>query len=71
MELMNVPLPPKAKDKSFVAEATRASVLDLPGHRTDIRALVLSEDDTLLASCSNGAKNVVKMSVSDNINRSS
>lgn len=55
MELLNIPLPPKSKDKSFTPEASRASILDLPGHRTDIRALALSEDNTLLASCSNGA----------------
>lgn len=54
MELLNISLPPKSKDKSFNPEVSRALILDLPGHRTDIRALALSEDDTLLASCSNG-----------------
>ena len=31
-----------------------ATSLELPGHRSDIRALVLSDDDTLLLSTSAG-----------------
>jgi U3 small nucleolar RNA-associated protein 12 len=58
LELLNIPLPPKSKDKTFTPEASRACILDLPGHRTDIRALALSEDDALLASCSNGQSGV-------------
>lgn len=35
-------------------EASRTYVLDLPGHRNDVRTLCLSSDDELLASGSNG-----------------
>jgi WD40 repeat protein len=35
-------------------EANKSIVLALPGHRSDIRALSLSSDDTLLASASSG-----------------
>ena len=35
-------------------EYTRALSVDLPGHRTDVRALALSSDDRMLASASNG-----------------
>ncbi|KAK7408664.1 beta transducin [Neonectria punicea] len=51
-------LPPKEKSekskKDDVPDYTRALSVDLPGHRTDIRALSLSSDDKMLASASNG-----------------
>ncbi|KPM41793.1 U3 small nucleolar RNA-associated protein 12 [Neonectria ditissima] len=51
-------LPPKEKSekskKDEVPDYTRALSVDLPGHRTDIRALSLSSDDKMLASASNG-----------------
>lgn len=52
-------LPPKEKSekskKEDVPDYTRALSVDLPGHRTDIRALSLSSDDKMLASASNGS----------------
>lgn len=36
-------------------EYLRSSAVEIPGHRTDIRALALSSDDRMLASASNGA----------------
>lgn len=51
-------LPPKEKSekskKENAPEYTRALSVELPGHRTDIRALSLSSDDKMLASASNG-----------------
>ncbi|KAF7542782.1 hypothetical protein G7Z17_g11278 [Cylindrodendrum hubeiense] len=51
-------LPAKEKSekskKEDVPDYTRALSVDLPGHRTDIRALSLSSDDKMLASASNG-----------------
>lgn len=35
------------------AEATRVAVIDGPGHRSDVRAIALSSDDTLCLSTSN------------------
>ncbi|KAK3073877.1 beta transducin, partial [Teratosphaeriaceae sp. CCFEE 6253] len=46
--------PATSKD-SAAPEYTRALALDLPGHRTDIRALALSSDDRMLASASSGS----------------
>ncbi|KAL4725981.1 beta transducin [Fusarium chlamydosporum] len=40
--------------KEDAPEYTRALSVELPGHRTDIRALSLSSDDKMLASASNG-----------------
>ncbi|CAE6412043.1 unnamed protein product [Rhizoctonia solani] len=51
LEVYNIPPPVKTKEQP---EATRAFALDLPGHRTDIRAVALSSDDQLIASASNG-----------------
>lgn len=52
LEVYNFPPPTKAKDSQ--PEATRSLSVELPGHRTDVRALCLSSDDILLASASNG-----------------
>ena len=60
LELWNVPI--KLKEKSVKSaeppEYTRPFSLELPGHRTDVRALALSSDDRMLASASNGALKV-------------
>ncbi|KAH9077372.1 WD-repeat-containing protein [Lactarius deliciosus] len=53
IEVYNVPTYTKSKENT--PEATRLYSLDLPGHRTDVRTLALSSDDTLLASASNGS----------------
>lgn len=52
LEVYNVP--PPAKTKDVLPETTRIFSVDLPGHRTDVRTLCLSSDDTLLASGSSG-----------------
>ncbi|KAF8268249.1 WD-repeat-containing protein [Lactarius quietus] len=53
VEVYNIPTYTKSKEN--IPEATRLYSLDLPGHRTDVRTLTLSSDDTLLASASNGS----------------
>ncbi|KAH7328863.1 hypothetical protein B0I35DRAFT_404160 [Stachybotrys elegans] len=57
LEYYNVPLKEKsAKSKSDdIPDYTRSLSVELPGHRTDIRALSLSSDDRMLASASNGS----------------
>lgn len=52
MEVYNIPKYTKSKENP--PESARLYSLDLPGHRTDVRTLSLSSDDTLLASASNG-----------------
>jgi hypothetical protein len=51
LEVYSIPPPVKTKEQP---EAARAFALDLPGHRTDVRAIALSSDDQLIASASNG-----------------
>jgi len=41
--------------KEEVPEYTRSLAVELPGHRTDIRALSISSDDKMLATAANGA----------------
>ncbi|KAJ9625507.1 beta transducin [Taxawa tesnikishii (nom. ined.)] len=56
LELYNITAKDKGK-KSASAEApeyNRTLSVDMPGHRTDIRALALSSDDRMLASASAG-----------------
>lgn len=52
LEVYNVPLP-RGKLSEDVGEPVRLSSVDLPGHRSDIRAVALSSDDELLATASN------------------
>ncbi|KAI0069150.1 WD-repeat-containing protein [Artomyces pyxidatus] len=59
LEVYNLPQPTKSKDA--IPEATRLYSLDLPGHRTDVRTLCLSSDDTLLASASHGSLKIWNM----------
>ncbi|CAE6448929.1 unnamed protein product [Rhizoctonia solani] len=51
LEVYSIPPPVKSKEQP---EATRTFTVDLPGHRTDVRAVALSSDDQLIASASNG-----------------
>ncbi|KAL1303644.1 hypothetical protein AAFC00_007001 [Neodothiora populina] len=47
----------KERSKKAAADApdyTRTMAVDIPGHRTDIRALALSSDDRMLATASSG-----------------
>ncbi|TFK76009.1 WD-repeat-containing protein [Pluteus cervinus] len=48
-------IPPPSKSKESLPEASRLYSVDIPGHRTDVRALSLSSDDRVLASASNGS----------------
>ncbi|CDU24431.1 related to DIP2-Dom34p-interacting protein [Sporisorium scitamineum] len=51
LEVYSVPAPPRSKaEKANPIEPVLASALEAPGHRSDIRAVALSSDDTLLAS---------------------
>jgi U3 small nucleolar RNA-associated protein 12 len=51
VEVHNLPAPPRSKaEKASAPEAALACGIDLPGHRSEVRALALSSDDTLLAS---------------------
>jgi len=51
LEIHNVPTPRKAKaDKADSIEANLSCALDIAGHRSEVRALALSSDDSLLAS---------------------
>ncbi|KAK6513742.1 hypothetical protein TWF506_008179 [Arthrobotrys conoides] len=57
LELYDIPsTKEKSKDKdASISEYTKLYSVELPGHRTDVRALSLSSDDSLLASASNGS----------------
>jgi len=46
------------KSKEEVPDYTRSLAVELPGHRTDIRALAISSDDRMLASAANGTLKV-------------
>ncbi|KAF8640072.1 hypothetical protein AX17_001313 [Amanita inopinata Kibby_2008] len=59
IEVYKIPQPIKSKDEP--PEASRIYSVDLPGHRTDVRALCLSSDDQLLASVSNGQLKIWNM----------
>ncbi|KAF4124158.1 U3 small nucleolar RNA-associated protein 12 [Geosmithia morbida] len=56
VEYYNVPTKEKIdrKSKEDVPDYSRALSVEIPGHRTDIRAMSLSSDDRMLASASNG-----------------
>lgn len=54
-EIHTIPAIPRTKEEKRASEPQVASVLELPGHRSDVRALALSSDDALLASvCGSG-----------------
>lgn len=44
-----------SKKKDDAPDYTRGVAVELPGHRTDIRAISISSDDKMLASASNGS----------------
>lgn len=48
-------LPPPASSKAPAVEPIRLYTLDIPGHRSDVRTLCVSSDDSLLASASSGS----------------
>jgi U3 small nucleolar RNA-associated protein 12 len=57
LELYSIPAKMKASTiaKDQAPEYNRALAVELPGHRTDIRALAISSDDKMLASAANGS----------------
>ncbi|KAL2153899.1 hypothetical protein VTH82DRAFT_2575 [Thermothelomyces myriococcoides] len=55
LELYTVVGKDKLKSKSDVPDYSKALAIELPGHRTDIRALAISSDDKMLASAANGS----------------
>ncbi|CCM04814.1 uncharacterized protein FIBRA_07007 [Fibroporia radiculosa] len=59
LEVYSIPSPTKSNDES--PEASRIFAVDLPGHRSDVRTLCLSSDDSLLASASNGSVKIWNM----------
>lgn len=54
VEYYSVPSKEKSDRKEGIPDYLRALSVEIPGHRTDIRALSLSSDDKMLASASNG-----------------
>lgn len=60
LEYYNIPSKEKSekKAKEDVPDYTRSLSVELPGHRSDIRALSLSSDDKMLATASNGSLKV-------------
>lgn len=60
LEYYNIPSKEKSekKAKEDMPDYTRSLSVELPGHRSDIRALSLSSDDKMLATASNGSLKV-------------
>lgn len=57
LEFYDIPKPARkeGKKETEIPEYNKVYAVDLPGHRTDIRALSLSSDDRMLASASSGS----------------
>lgn len=59
LEFYDISKPARAEKKdattATVPDYNKVYAVDLPGHRTDIRALALSSDDRMLASASSGS----------------
>ncbi len=64
LETHTIPTPPlpgqsvskaKLKGQDGQIEAVRSHVIDMPGHRADVRCMDVSHDDQVLASASNGS----------------
>lgn len=54
-EIHTIPAIPRTKEEKRATEAQIACALELPGHRSNVRAVALSSDDSLLASvCGTG-----------------
>ncbi|KAK9234399.1 hypothetical protein V1525DRAFT_435654 [Lipomyces kononenkoae] len=58
IEFYTIAIPQRLKKSSPPPEYNRLYALDIPGHRTDVRSLALSSDDTMLATASNGSLKV-------------
>ncbi|KAK3393169.1 hypothetical protein B0H63DRAFT_425001 [Podospora didyma] len=55
IELYSIVGRDKLKAKSDAPDYSKALAVELPGHRTDIRALSISSDDKMLVSAANGS----------------
>jgi len=55
LELYSIAGRDKLKSKTDTADYNKTLSVELPGHRTDIRALSISSDDKMLASAANGS----------------
>lgn len=61
LELYDIPIPSSSKEKKKVPEVPdykKLHSVELPGHRSDVRALALSSDDRMLASASSDSLKV-------------
>ncbi|KAK9464900.1 WD40-repeat-containing domain protein [Lipomyces arxii] len=58
LETYTISVPEQHKKSTGPAEYSKQYGLELAGHRTDVRALSLSSDDTMIASASNGGLKV-------------
>ncbi|KAJ2900614.1 hypothetical protein MKZ38_002313 [Zalerion maritima] len=58
LELYSVTLKKEGKAKDEAPDYTRSSLVEIPGHRSEIRSIALSSDDKMLASASNGSLKV-------------
>ncbi|KAK9480728.1 WD40-repeat-containing domain protein [Lipomyces japonicus] len=54
LELYSITVPDQVKKSAPAPEYNLQYAIDIPGHRSDVRTLALSSDDTMLASASNG-----------------
>jgi len=55
LELYSIVGKDKLKSKGDAPDYNRSMAVELPGHRTDVRALSISSDDKMLASAANGS----------------
>ena len=69
LEVFKVPTKDKNKKTKSdeMPDYSRSGLVDMPGHRADIRALALSSDDRMLASASNGGLKVWNVQTRSNI----
>lgn len=69
LEVFKVPTKDKTKkaQSDETPDYARSGLVDMPGHRADIRALALSSDDRMLASASNGGLKVWNVRTRSNI----
>ena len=69
LEVFKVPTKDKSKKTKSdeLPDYSRSGLVEMPGHRADIRALALSSDDRMLASASNGGLKVWNVRTRSNI----
>ena len=69
LEVFKIPTKDKTKKTKSdeVPDYSRSGLVDMPGHRADIRVLALSSDDRMLASASNGSLKIWNVRTRSNI----